>query len=182
MKNYIEISILDCDINSNFVLSKIYSIIHGFLSRKKMNNVGISFPEYNKKGLGKKIRLFCDDKSALEEFRNQKQLLGGMDYYKISSVREVPEKIKGYGVFKRSTAKSKRNKALRYSKRHGVSFAESMAFFSKDKQTNKPYVILKSKSTNNRFSLFISKKEFTNKKIGIFSEYGLSSDATVPLF
>ncbi|MGL4768300.1 MAG: type I-F CRISPR-associated endoribonuclease Cas6/Csy4 [Formosimonas sp.] len=174
-------------------------------------SVGVGFPEYRyeeTKGgvLGSKLRLFAVDEVTLEQLNVRQCLARLQDYVHISSVREVPQnKVTGYLTVNRyrppanpdkltrrfakrkhltdwDTAKNQQIEA--YAHRHQQSIEEAQKNWAGVhlKRKNLPYVVMKSLSGSQTFSLMIEQKVVEQALIGQFSTYGLSSEATVPQF
>jgi len=201
LKYYQELRLLpEKEIPIHFLWSKLYTQIHlALVACKETDNtsaVGISFPEYWCKerkgvtygGLGNKIRLFANNQANLERLQLGQWLSRLSDYVHISSIKPVPaEKVTGHLIVSRVRTKpSKENLARRYSRRHGVSEAESLQRLSDynqyvdDKYT--PYVRINSLSGQKVFSLFIKQQVVATAQAGAYTCYGLSVDSTVPNF
>lgn len=193
MKNYVEITLLpSIDISPYFLWEKVYQQLHmAFVEIKNADNkidVGIAFPDYKqdkKSKLGRKLRLFASTGDRLDSLNLKKRLFKLNDYVHVTSIRAVPEKIEGYACFKRIQLKGNNARlARRMVKRKKITYEQALLHFKsrEEKMSNLPFINLKSKSTDNRFRLFIKKTDSKNQVDGTFNSYGLSKTATVPWF
>lgn len=191
MKYYIEITLLpDAEIGINFLWEKVYSRLHGRLVAIKdgagNSSIGVSFPEYQSRFLGKKLRLFAQDKVHLENFNVQKVFNYLSDYVHLMRIKEVPEdKIAGYVSFQRVQVKSNIERLMRRSIRNGkLTLGQAKQRLRKlsTKETELPYIQINSQSTGKRFRLFIACQEQGEIKAGVFNSYGLSKQSSVPIF
>lgn len=192
MKHYIEITLLpNPDIALNFLWEKVYQRIHLGLVDIKDNKgnvpIGIAFPEYNaaQYQLGTKLRLFAQEAGILEQLNPRECLKHLSDYVDLTNSRAVPEKITGYVSYSRVQVKSNAQRLMRRSiKKDWLSQQQAEEKLSKlsDKQTTLPFVQINSKSTGERFPLFIDCIEQSQANTKAFNTYGLSKQSTVPVF
>jgi len=196
MKYYLEIKLLkQAEISMYYIWSKVFTQLHlAFVECKDQNEkipIGISFPEYmfdSEKEfgmLGSKIRLFADDKMALIKLDLSKWLNRLQDYLQLSDIQEVPQNmVKEYAVFSRKQIKSnpERLARRRAKKDPSISFQEALKRYQKSDSTNLPYIQVNSLSSSNSFRLFVERKISETENQGYFSCYGLSNNATVPIF
>ena len=192
MNYYQEIYLLpSVDIGVYFLWQKLYQQIHlALVENKKGDNVsvvGIDFPEYDagEYSLGTKLRLFSNDKLALEQVHCERWLDRLNDYVHLGKIKHVPEKVLGYACYRHARLKGSKEKlARRRAKRTGETLQEALTYFEtyKEKRSRLPYVNMVSQTTKQRFRLFIEKLGFEQQQAGSFSCYGLSDKATVPLF
>jgi len=196
MKYYLEIKLLkQAEISMYFIWSKVFTQLHlAFVECKDQDDkipIGISFPDYmfdSEKEfgmLGSKIRLFADDKMALIKLDLSKWLNRLQDYLQLSDIQEVPQNmVKEYAVFSRKQIKSnpERLARRRAKKDPSISFQEALKRYQKSDSTNLPYIQVNSLSSSNSFRLFVERKISETENQGYFSCYGLSNNATVPIF
>lgn len=203
-KYFQELTLIDqVEISPYHIWSKLYTQLHIALAEIKniddKVNIGVSFPQYifeekveNQKAkinLGRKLRLFAESEADLKKLDIRGWLERLEDYVHITSIREVPQDIKGYAVYKRKQVKSNAQRLARHRVKHGdISFHEALARYSNVvTTTNLPYVEMKSLSTSEqqserRFKLFIEKQPTEKSETQVFSTYGLSSVSSVPEF
>ncbi len=199
MKFYQEITLIDqAEISPYFIWSKLYAQLHIALAEHKnaneKGNIGISFPKYiyehgdeakkSKVHLGDKLRIFAEDQAALENLNIFQWLERLTDYVHITSIREVPENIKGYATYSRKQVKTNAERlARRRVKRGDIGFDEALARYSNVvTTTDLPYIQMKSLTSDKSFKLFIEKKNANQSENQVFSTYGLSSESSVPEF
>ena len=196
MKYYIEVTLIPDSENTIYFLWKnIYPQLHLQLVKNKNNignsAIGVSFPDYKPRFLGKKIRLFSQEESQLEAFSVNECLEKFKDYVHIKSIQAVPNEITHYANFYRVQVKSNVERLIRRSvKNRKCTPTEAMTIFEgvSDKETNLPYIQMKSNSNGESFKLFIDcyqqpcEKNQPPKQKNYFNCYGLSKHATVPVF
>ncbi|OTH00949.1 type I-F CRISPR-associated endoribonuclease Cas6/Csy4 [Acinetobacter sp. ANC 4973] len=195
MKYYQEITLIDqAEISSYFIWSKLYTQLHIALAEIKDTNnkvnIGVSFPQYRfnqEKGigfLGEKLRLFAQNEADLKKLDLKKWLDRLTDYVHITSIREVPENINGYAIYKRKQVKTNAARLARHRvKRGDIGFDEALARYSNVvTTTNLPFVQMKSLTSDQMFKLFIEKQNAEQSESQVFSTYGLSSQSSVPEF
>jgi CRISPR-associated endonuclease Csy4 len=194
MNYYLEITLLpNFDINLFSLWSKVFQQIH--LGLVEMQNgkgqvpIGISFPEYTVgekySVLGSKCRLFAQDEATLAQFNAAKWLDRLSDYVHCTSIRSVPEELKGYAVYQREQPKTNKERlARRYAGRHNVSHDEALLRYSGmlQKSITTPFIRLKSLSNNQMFCLWIKKNSVLEPSGSTYNSYGLSARTTVPEF
>lgn len=197
MKYYQEITLIDqAEISSYFIWSKLYTQLHIALAEIKDTNnkvnIGVSFPQYifekndknSKVNLGKKLRIFAQNEADLKKFDLKKWLDRLTDYVHITSIREVPENIKSYAIYKRKQVKTNAERLARHRvKRGDIGFDEALARYSNVvTTTDLPFVQMKSLTSDQMFKLFIEKQNSEKLDKQVFSTYGLSSESSVPEF
>lgn len=202
MKYYQEITLIDqAEISSYFIWSKLYTQLHIALAEIKDTNnkvnIGVSFPQYlfekndknSKVNLGKKLRIFAQNEADLKKLDLKKWLDRLTDYVHITSIREVPENIKSYAIYKRKQVKTNAERLARHRvKRGDIGFDEALVRYSNVvTTTDLPYIQMLSLSTSDeqdkkRFKLFIEKRSIGQSESQVFSTYGLSSESSVPEF
>lgn len=177
------------EIPLSFLWSKIFFQIHLALAEQKEKNgtglYGLSFPEYNEKGLGSKLRVFAETREQLEALPLEKYLQRYMDYVRITGIRHVSPRAHKYASYSRYQPDANvEGKARRYVKRHeGTTYEEALALLGRRKETYQlPFIQLRSLSSEQSYNLFIRKEEKSEPTTGAFSSYGLSAAATVPEF
>lgn len=190
---YQELSILPASgMGVNHIWSKLYTQLHLALATR-MNaegredgkgRIGVSFPDYDngeKKGLGRKLRIFAYDAEDLKRLDIAKWLRNYKDYVHIQAVLPVPPDT-GYAVYRRVHHKSNRNRAMRYAKRHDMSYGEALNLFPKEISRDLPFVRLSSETNHNSYRLSIEKIQQDAKVFAGFTSFGLDNHSTVPEF
>ena len=200
MNYYIEATLMENDQFSPYELwSQLYPQLHLALVEAKNAdnkvNIGFSFPQYRfhqDKGvgfIGTKLRLFAESEADLKKLDIRRWLERLEDYVHVTSIREVPNDIKNYAIYKRKQVKTNAQRLARHRvKRGDIGFDEALARYSNVvTTTNFPYIEMKSLSTSDqqsekRFKLFIEKQSAEKSETQVFSTYGLSSVSSVPEF
>ena len=200
MNYYIEVTLMENDQFSPYELwSQLYPQLHLALVEAKNAdnkvNIGFSFPQYRfhqDKGvgfIGTKLRLFAESEADLKKLDIRRWLERLEDYVHVTSIREVPNDIKNYAIYKRKQVKTNAQRLARHRvKRGDIGFDEALARYSNVvTTTNMPYIEMKSLSTSDqqsekRFKLFIEKQSAEKSATQVFSTYGLSSVSSVPEF
>lgn len=200
MKYYIEVTLIENpELVAYQLWSKLYTQLHISLAEMKNSdnkvNIGVSFPQYRfnqTKGvgfLGEKLRIFAQSKAELQTLDLKKWLDRLTDYVHMTSIREVPENVKGYAIYKRKQVKTNAQRLARHRvKRGDIGFDEALARYSNVlTTTDLPYIEMLSLSTSDeqdkkRFKLFIEKYDAQQSETQVFSTYGLSSESSVPEF
>ena len=200
MKYYIEVTLIENpELVAYQLWSKLYTQLHIALAEMKNSdnkvNIGVSFPQYRfnqTKGvgfLGEKLRIFAQSEAELQTLDLKKWLDRLTDYVHMTSIREVPEKVKGYAIYKRKQVKTNAQRLARHRvKRGDIGFDEALARYSNVlTTTDLPYIQMLSLSTSDeqdkkRFKLFIEKQSAQQSATHVFSTYGLSSESSVPEF
>ena len=200
MNYYIEVTLIENEKFSPYELwSQLYSQLHLALVEVKNAdnkvNIGFSFPQYRfhqDKGvgfIGTKLRLFAESEADLKKLDIRRWLERLEDYVHVTSIREVPNDIKNYAIYKRKQVKTNAQRLARHRvKRGDIGFDEALARYSNVvTTTNMPYIEMKSLSTSDqqsekRFKLFIEKQSAEKSATQVFSTYGLSSVSSVPEF
>jgi CRISPR-associated endonuclease Csy4 len=181
MKFYQEITLLQSEeIGIYFLWEKLFTQLHlGFVKFKGSednSSIGISFPEYHSRGLGKKIRLFAE-KETLLSFNTELRLDRLSDYIHIKSIKAVPSDVKYYTSFHRFRFKSNKDGLVRrYAKRHKLSLNEASKHYEDFERTDTllPFIQMKSLSTGEKFKLHIAQSSSKEEVNQGFTCYGLS--------
>ena len=188
MNCYQEITLIpdDVGVSVSFLWSKVFFQLHLLLANEKEKRgkgiFAVSFPQYQEKTLGNKVRIWAENQEDLEALNIQHVLHRFQGYIHITSVRNIGKKH-GWAIYKRYQPDSSiYQKAKRYSKRHNISYEEACNIMKSKKREQYPYIQLHSASNQQKFSLFIKKIVVDEKHIQSFSAYGLSTNSTVPEF
>jgi CRISPR-associated endonuclease Csy4 len=194
MNYYVDIKLLtDTEITLGFVWKKLYAQIHLALvevrDKDNLLSIGLGFPKYSDdRFLGDTLRIFAPTKEELEKLDLNRWVGRLLDYLTVSEVKEVPTTTE-FVSFRRKQFKTNAERlARRQAKRKGISYEEALKNYEnfdeeeKKKKNRLPYIHVKSLSSNKEMKIFIEKSKSKEKKQGLFSTYGLSSESTVPNF
>lgn len=190
MSYYQEILLLpDEETPASFLWSKVFTQLHiGFADWKNRTGrqpFAVSFPDYARKRLGRKIRLITPKAEDLEGFDSGRWLERFRDYTRISPIHPVPDTITGWAVFDRwHEQKVMPSRIHRYIRRHPeCTYEEAEKILSRQNPDKiPPFIWMKSLTNRGKFCLFIQKKPAAGETLGELSSYGLSPDHAVPEF
>ena len=185
MDYYINIRIRpDPEFPSTVLMNALYAKFHRALVELKSDEIGVSFPDYSPKQLGKRLRLHGSFNS-LSQLMDLNWLTGMRDHIELSPITLVPANTK-YCCVRRVQAKSSAERLRRrLMRRKGLDEQEARLRIPDTvaNYLNLPFVTLNSQSTGQHFRLFIQHQEIqTESVLGKFSAYGLSPTATVAWF
>lgn len=155
--------------------------------------------------LGNKLRVFADSYEALQRLNLYKWLERLSDYVHIKGIRAVPEHLNGHLLVKRYRADFNLDRLTRrFMRRESIRTGTEISFLRARELQNQrhdenrklgvleqkgglkaraqdfPFIKLRSLSGSREFSLQIEQIVTNEAKAGVFSTYGLSSQATVP--
>ena len=175
------------EMSFSHVMNSVFSLLHLVLAQKGYQDVGISFPLFNDKGLGNCLRLHGLE-TRLQELLSllSNPFWNGIrDYINLSSLERAPENTKYRQVFRVQSKNNVERLRRRLIARKGVTQEEAKKKIpdSVEKRLDLPYLNLSSKSSGQNFRLFIRHGPLLEKnKHGLFNSYGLSIGGSVPWF
>lgn len=189
MDHYIDIRLRpDPDFPEPMLMGALYNKLHRALFDLEATDVGVSFPLHKHgvraRTLGSHLRLHGSH-VRLEELMNASWLQGMRDHTLVSEMLTVPADAQHINVARRQFNTGSPSRAKRYAKRHSISEDEARRIYAKlaEKRIELPFVQINSRSTQQRFSLFIEHGKPQEKPVaGSFNHYGLNAIATVPWF
>lgn len=184
MDHYIDIRVLpDPEFVETVLMNALFSKLHRGLVAAGAGQVGVSFPKEVKQ-LGDVLRLH-GSQDALKTMMANGWMKGLRDYTEVSIIQLVPKDCQ-HRFVKRVQIKSSAERLRRRSIKNGKVSPEDAATripLSREKRLALPYLELKSQSTSQAFKLFVYQSEPQSEPSeGQFSSYGLSSNATIPVF
>ncbi|MBW6392789.1 type I-F CRISPR-associated endoribonuclease Cas6/Csy4 [Billgrantia antri] len=189
MDHYLDIHLRpDPDFRPAMLMGALYSKLHRALFDLKSNDIGISFPDH-KTGVrartpGDRLRLHAE-LPRLEQLMEVSWLTGMRDHITLASIQPVPADAKHCVVRRRQFNTGSPSRAKRYAQRHSIEVEEAQRLMEApaSRQIALPFVQVSSRSSGQRFALFIEHGQPQSQPIaGRFNHYGLSSEATVPWF
>ncbi len=210
MNVYQEITLLsDAEISLGFLWQNVFQQVHIALVENKVgpnqSAIAVGFPDYRNARfpLGKRLRLFANDREALEALNINQWLNRLEDYVHIKGIKAVPDEAT-YVSFVRKQVKSPerierdmQKKAQLWAEKSGRSVEDCLVELEKNKPTahcDLPFIYLHSQQTKQRtpdksskFPLFIELRVQVQAQVGRFDCYGLSAKsdshlATIPHF
>ncbi|WP_416138382.1 type I-F CRISPR-associated endoribonuclease Cas6/Csy4 [Halomonas sp. HK25] len=189
MEYYLDIRLRpDPDFPAAMLLGALYSKLHRALHDLQADDIGVSFPDH-KTGVrartpGDRLRLHAPQ-ARLDQLMALSWLTGMRDHVIIEPVTPVPAETRHRVVRRRQFNTGSPSRAKRYAKRHGIEIEEAQCLMDKPaaRQIDLPFVKVSSRSSGQRFALFIEHGQPQVRPVaGRFNHYGLSSEATVPWF
>lgn len=186
MEHYVDIQVRpDPEFPINTLLGALVSKLHRTLVELEADDIGISFPGHeDEPPLGKTLRLHGAS-ARLHELMRTPWLRGMRELLQVGDIRKVPEKSAHRVVRRRQYKTNAERLRRRRMTRHNESYEEAARKIpdSIERRVNTPYVLVRSQSSGQAFSLFIEHGECRDTPImGAFNTYGLSKGATVPWF
>lgn len=189
MDHYFDIRLRpDPDFPEAMLMGALYSKLHRALFDLDADDIGISLPDH-KSGVrartpGDRLRLH-GGKERLEQLMAMPWLTGMRDHVQLDAVQPVPTEVSYRVVRRRQFNTGSPSRAKRYAKRHDIEIEAAQRVMEKpaERQIALPFVQVSSRSSGQRFALFIEhSKAQSQPAAGRFNHYGLSSEATVPWF
>lgn len=187
MDRHIDLRVLrDPEFSVPLLMNALFAKLHRGLNDLRCADVGVSFPDVDKggQGLGPRLRLH-GSAEALERLMALNWLAGIRDHLQIGPVAAAPSQTKHRCVSRVQVDSSPERLRRRLVKRHDVDeeTAQERIPDRAVKQSDLPFLQLRSNGSGHRFRLFIRHGPlFDTARPGSFSAYGLSSTATIPWF
>ena len=187
MDHYLDIGLLpDPEFSVQILMNALYSKLHRALVSLKVNNIGVSFPRYQRrpKALGNTLRLH-GNLAALIELQKTDWLKGMRDHAAISDVQRVPSVVRYIQINRRQYKTNANRLRRRRMKRKGETYEQALQAIpdSVERKPDLPFLSMRSLSTGQVFCLFLDQCMAQDKPVaGEFDSYGLSKQATVPWF
>lgn len=182
MDHYQQFVILpDPEFTEIMLLNALVAKLHRALHDYSKGDIGISFPKAGNT-LGNILRLH-GSQAALNALSTQVWFKGMRDHCDISDIQPVPT-VSQWLLVKRKQPNLTNAKMRRLIQRNAIT-EEQAELLMADKTKRKlplPFIQLKSISTGESFRLHIEQQVVNSPVNGSFNRYGLSQQATVPLF
>jgi CRISPR-associated endonuclease Csy4 len=176
----------DPETSPSQVLEKLYERLHLALVQHRLDNIGISFPEYslNPRTLGPVLRLHSDE-STLTQLIATDWLRGVRDHVRMTPVAPTPETALHRTVQRKQFKTSVERLRRRRMRRKGETAEQATQAIPTTAEhcPNLPYLHARSRSNGHAYCLFIATGPTQQQAVpGTFNSYGLSGTATVPWF
>lgn len=186
MDHYLDIKLLpDPEFATTLLMNAAYNKLHRGLVKLQCDDIGVSFPGYDAsmRILGDRIRLH-GSVVRLSELMEAGWLTGMTDHVQLGKISPIPEHSQPIKVRRVQAKSSVERLRRRQMRRHNLSREEVVARIpdSVEERLTLPYLVLKSKSTEQQFRLFVRQERATTAESGTFNAYGLSGTATLPSF
>lgn len=90
---YIKISFRPKQCDCALLVGRCIKVLHGFLLRNQMKNIGVAFPHWSKSSIGNQICFMSNDPKKIEELVNQDYFckMHELELFKIDSVCELTD-------------------------------------------------------------------------------------------
>lgn len=183
MDFYIDIRIKpDEEMRENVLLNKVYTKLHKALNTLESTSVGVSFPHYQVM-LGRLLRIH-GSKANLLVLDEMKWLGGLIGYCDLSEILVVPSDVK-HRVISRKQSSMSQAKLRRLMTRRPLENSDIKEYKAKmfNKGLDEPYLELSSSSNGHFYRRYLSFGDIQDDSVsGEFDHFGLSKQATVPVF
>ena len=185
-KHYVEIKVqASGEVAPQHLMNRTFEEAHWALVKISDGDMGVSFPDAGSNGLGTTLRVFGTHEQ-LERFRNYRWPRGLLQSLRFTETLGVPQNCKYLRVKRKQLKTNVERLRRRAVKRHNITYEEACSRYPKsvEARTVLPFALVKSRSSAQRFRVFISQEDQgLSAAGGRFSKYGLSQDAaTVPHF
>ncbi len=187
MDSYIEVTVRpDPEFSTPILMGALFNKLHWALTRLESNDVGVSFPGYQKRprSLGQVLRVH-GSAHRLQQLAQSAWLQGMTDHVSVKDVLPAPSSVEQVIVKRRQFKTNAERLRRRRMKRKHESYKQSLHAIpdTVERKPDLPYVTLRSQSTGQPFQLFIDQVVWPeSSRGGQFNCYGLSQTATVPWF
>lgn len=175
------------DMTEDLIISELMERLHLLLvSTDLKGQIGIGFPNYNlNKRLGGIIRVFSSEVILADFEKAVRADLTIRDYAIVTDCKRVPEQVDKHVVFTRlRSGHLSKSQIRRYQKRHPDQWTNDvaeMALNNRERLFGIPHFKMNSGSNKQHFTIWVKRQE-RPETIGVFGSYGLSNNATVPIF
>lgn len=188
MDHYLEIQLRpDPEFPPTVLMNALFAKLHRALSDAGEGRIGVSFPAVETAaGLGDRLRLHGRGED-LQRLMALNWLTGMRDHAMLGEIRPAPEHARHRVVRRKQPKPHPERQRRRLMRRKGLDAEQARQSITGEEGAHlrHPFVTLHSRSTDQRFRLFIEHGPVTDtSNPGRFSDYGLSSqdETTVPWF
>lgn len=161
-------------------LARAFDAVHRALHATRCGSVGVRFPNANDATLGGVIRLFFFDEQAMPKLIKTLHDAG----LPMTAIAESLQTTRFERVSRVQASSNVERLMRRAMCRHQVSAEEARQRYEgvAAHRLALPSIVVNSRSTKQRFRLFVLRQHADAEARGGFSTYGLSNIATVPVF
>lgn len=181
----------NCDVN--LLAGRCIGILHGFITSRKVSNIGICFPSWDDLTIGKQIAFVSSDKALIKELLGQSyfQMMFHDRLFSLSKILEVPEEqnevmfIRNQSIAKAFFGEKQRRlkRAKKRAEARGEVYKPEYNFEAKD-IGHFHSIPMSSRGNGQNFIIHIQKVKLTNVIGNQFNNYGLATNkalqGTVP--
>lgn len=182
---FFAIRYLSDDVDCGLLAGRCISILHGFRQAHPGIQIGVAFPEWSDRDLGRSIAFVSTNKSLLERFRERSyfQVMQADNFFALSLVLEVPDTcqnvrfIRNQNLAKLFVGERRRRlaRAKRRAKARGEAFQPHMPDETKVVGVFHS-VFMQSASSGQSYILHIQKHRYERSEDSGYSSYGLASN------
>lgn len=175
------------------LMGRCVSVIHGFISQRSLSNIGIAFPEWSEKSVGRSIACVSESKELLSELiqQNYFKLMESEGFFELSEIFDVPEGLPEVQfVRNQSIAKcfaGDKRRRLERAKRRALERGEEFkpSLDDQNRQVEQFHkLFMHSKMNSEHFILHIQKREADKVAAREYGSYGFATNqkymGTVP--
>lgn len=185
--HYVDITVVpDPESGTPQLLGALYDRLHLALVQQRLDSIGVSFPGYSviPPSVGTTLRLHSAD-ASLRQFLGMDWLKGMRDHVRMTEISPAPNDAPHRTVqrkqFKTNVERLRRRRMRR--KCETAEQARAAIPSTVERSPDLPYLHVRSRSTAQRFCLFIALGPLSAAKVsGGFNHYGLGGTTTVPWF
>lgn len=192
-RDYFTITYLPANCDVTLLAGRCIGILHGFMSKRSCNHVGVSFPKWTDKHLGNQIAFVSEDKTALKNLSQQNyfEMMAHDRLFEVSTIKPVPAdatevriiRDQSLGKLFMGEKRRRMERAKRRAEARGEEYIPQYA--SNDLEISTFHKIpITSKSNQNDFVLHL-RLESTDSIQNTFNSYGFATNkeykGSVPL-
>ena len=193
MRYYFMIRFLPSEANIPLLMGRCISTLHNYISKNKVQGLGVNFPDWSTSSIGQVISFIHKDAETLDELKIQDYLIDMLDcgFFKISETLLVPDIcqevrfVRNQSISKlfQGSAKRRLKRLKKRAENQGRPFNPQKAI--SPKEVDLFHRVLMSSSSNQQdFIIHIQKENNVGISTPCFNSYGLSTNqllkGTVP--
>ncbi len=185
---YFYIKFLLADSDPKLLAGRCISMLHGFINKHKLNGIGVSFPQWSTKNLGRSIAFVSQSQEHIIKLRKQSyfKFMKNEGFFELSEVLLVPTDlpevsfVRNQGVAKLFVGEKRRRlkRSMRRARARGEEFdPDSTTNNSEFKKFHRVKAISKSKGQS--FILHIQKREEVDEVCLEYNGYGFATNKEI---
>lgn len=176
----------------SLVAGRCISVLHGFTVKHKAASIGVAFPEWSTASLGNSIAFVSNEPGLLGDFADQPyfKVMQSEGFVELTGLQTVPDGLSEVRFVRNQRAakmfpgekKRRLKRAKMRAEKRGEDFVPKISTMQREENLLHP-VLMDSKSSQQRYLLFIQKEE-AEEPVYDYSSYGLATlqerQGTVP--
>ena len=182
---YLSIKFLPKNSDNSLICGRCISVLHGFLCRNNLNNIGVTFPLWQQDDIGSCIAFVSNNKSVLSALQAQDifQFMHQHQIIDMSDICDVPKNIKDVQFIRNQKIDKYfggRKQALKRLEKRALSRGEKFSPNLMSEIVFEYYhtVPIESRSRETTFKLYIQKVNCEDSSISGYGNYGLATSHT----